>query len=147
MDGISISYAPEDAYHGKLTVSVQSMNFSGRSSAWFNLEQVSAFADALGAVPIEIGAEPVLQGGIWREGALDQTHVSLRFVPHNLTGTVRVECLLAVPLLVAGAPSVLSNTLKVSLLTTYSDLQRFQMELHVVLRGEGGNADLRAEEG
>ena len=99
MKRLSISYKPEDISNGELTVTVQNEGFAGKSTAWFNIEKLRDFAEALGACPIVSGQEPVLLAGYWKDGKLDDTHVSIRIEPSGPRGKIRIKVILATPTL------------------------------------------------
>jgi hypothetical protein len=69
--------------------------------AWFDLSEVGEFCTRLGDYPLDPVSPPSLAGGHWEDGEaahLVETHLSLRFSPHDHTGRIRADVDLAGPL-------------------------------------------------
>ena len=137
MNILSLSYVADDDWHGELAVHVVADGFDARASAWFSLDRIYAFLNAMNAIPIEESSAPLLEGG-----TVHEVHVGLRIVPHNRTGTLRVECRLASRASLGPGHVNLYNTLRLYVLTTYGDLQSFQAELRKMLAGGQDSAEL-----
>lgn len=101
MNRLSIRYKLDDDGSGELLATLSAGDFSGKSSAWIGEDDVREFISALGAFPIEPANEPLLQGGYWGDGHLDQVHVQLKIEPTGPRGFLRVSVDLATP----GSPS------------------------------------------
>jgi len=143
MQHLMLSYDPEDDSHGKLTAKVQSEGFAGRSAAWFGIERLRAFGEALQAFPITNGDEPTLRGGFWKNNnELDQTHVSIRIEPAGPQGRLRVKVLLATPSWDLGRCD--QHSVQAQFLVNYSDVGAFQRDFLAMLEGELSEARLAA---
>lgn len=141
MNRLSIRYKLDDDGSGELFATLSAGDFSGKSSAWIGEDDVREFISALGAFPIEPANEPLLQGGYWGDGRLDQVHVQLKIEPTGPRGFLRVSVDLATP----GSPSqvpTLQHSVSTQFLVTYGDLERFEASLRAHLAGDQREAVL-----
>lgn len=140
MGKISITYNAEDRFHGELTMKISASNFSGNGAAWINLTQLEDFYASLNLVCAGEAPEAIITGGIWRDDVLVEPRVSLRILPHNLTGTLRLECLVAkaIPYWETGAVS----RLETYFFSTHNDIQTFGNRIANIARGGGGLATI-----
>lgn len=143
INSLTLSYEPEDEWHGKLTARVASEGFAGRSSAWFGVERLRAFIDALGAFPISPGNEPTLEGGFWKDAAVSQSHLSLRIEPIGSRGALLLTTSLATPIWNTEKAD-LHHRVSSRFLVNYADLARFQSEFCTLLDGNAPEATLKA---
>lgn len=141
-NSLSISYEPEDPWHGHLTANVEADGFKGRGSAWFSVDSLRAFVTAMDALPISVGSEPKLEGGQWGEKGVEEVHLGLRIVPFDGTGTLQVQCTFAEP--THSNTSTFTNSLRLAFLIKYGDLQRFRASLTPLLDAKPASAILRA---
>jgi len=143
MQRLTLSYDPEDGWHGELTAAVQSGGFAGRSAAWFSIGELRAFSDKLGAFPITSGEEPALGGGFWKnDDELDQTHLSIRIEPAGPRGKLRVKVALATPSWDLGRSD--QHSVQAQFPVNYADLGTFQQDFSSLLNGEAQEAVLEA---
>ncbi len=143
MQRLILSYQPEDERHGEITAHVESGDFAGRSSAWFSMEQLRVFGEALATFPIVPGKELTLAGGFWSDDdKLDQTHISIRIEPVGLRGELRLWVALATPVWPQGKPD--QNGVQVAIMLSYSDLDAFHKAFAALLDGSLREARLEA---
>jgi hypothetical protein len=141
-NSLSLSYEPEDSWHGHLKASVEADGFKGHGSAWFSVDRLRAFVIAMDALPISAGSEPKLEGGQWGEKGVEQVHLGLRIVPFDGTGTLQVQCTFAEP--TQSNASAFTNSLRLAFLIEYGDLQRFRASLTPLLDAKSASAVLHA---
>lgn len=141
-NSLSISYEPEDSWHGHLTACVEADGFKGRGSAWFSVDSLRAFVTAMDALPISAGSEPKLEGGQWGEKGVEEVHLGLRIVPFDSTGTLQVQCTFAEP--AQSNASTFTNSLRLAFLIKYGDLQHFRASLTPLLDAKPASAVLHA---
>ena len=143
MQRLTLLYRPEDERHGEVTALVESGTFAGRSSAWFSMEKLRAFGEALDTFPIVAGQEPTLAGGFWDDGdKLDQTHVSIRIEPVGPRGELRLRVALATPDWSHGKSD--QHSVQVEIFVSYSDLGAFRGDFAALLDGAVREACLEA---
>lgn len=128
---------------GELFAEVVANGFSGRGSAWFNLDQVSDFADALAsAFPLDHPIE--LKGGYWSketENLLAQVHLALRFYPIGGRGKLGCQVRLATAMQAYDRPEE-QHFVQVELDTYYQELQQFSTDLLNLVSGFASEAVL-----
>lgn len=140
MNKLSLSYAPEDEWHGELTANVTSDGFYGKSAAWFSMEQLKAFNELLKAFPIPAGQEPSLGGGHWDNDQLSEPHISIRIEPTGTRGQLGVNVMLAKPPWDSESPE--KHSVAVHFLVNYGDLSVFQAQFSALLNGDTNQAYL-----
>jgi hypothetical protein len=132
---LHLHYWADDEWHGRLEAMVKSGEFSGRSSAWFSREQLTAFVAALRAYPLPARDVPLIEGGYWskeRPGTLEQCHLRIAVRPHDSRGTLRVQVDLASQY--ASIPDEdLQHSVTVRFLTDYASVEEFAAGLEQVL--------------
>lgn len=142
MNRLVLQYNPEDIYHGEIKIKVESDGFSGHSSAWFSKNQLDQFGNALMKFPITSEAKPLLEGGFWEHGALDQTHVSICIEPAGPRGALRVIVALATPSWDLGRVDL--HNVRARFLIKYSDLDNFLPSYREMVVGRKRSATLEA---
>lgn len=145
-DFISARFAPESDGTGELHVMAVSGSFAGRSSAWFNANDVAKFAAQLAAYPLPDDAPVVLSSGYMANattGEPAQEHVGIMVSPRGRLGQIVVAVHLATAHW-AGSPGK-PNEVRLELLTTYERLRRFSIDLQQVVQGQQRTARLEAE--
>lgn len=139
MGTLTLSYAPEDDWHGELTATARTAHFSGVGIAWFTAADLHAFAARLSEYPIE---DPVmLGGGFWDAGQLTTPTVSITISPFDSVGHLEVVINLSDDSL--GGYGHRPQTVSTLLMVTYGDLAAFQLEMNAMLTGEQAEALLR----
>jgi hypothetical protein len=143
MHALSLTYIPEDDWHGELFAEIKGGEFRGRGSAWFGADQLREFHRLIGVYPLSPGAEPKLEGGFYDEAgdALQQCHLSVQLSPHDPLGAVRVTASVSTQ-----APCdddrELRQLLTSRFLVNYEDIARFRTELAAMLGSGSGEATL-----
>ena len=148
-DGLRLRIHLDDDGTAELEAAVQSRGYRGIGSAWFNLAELSAFADALEAFPLTEEARCGLAGGYWstsRRGELEQVHLAISAYPIDAAGHLAVQVRVAAPLQAYDRPSA-RHAAEVELRTTYADLERFARAFRSLIAGERDEAFLAADEG
>ncbi len=148
MSTLRLTYSRDDDGTGELFASVEAEGFSGRGSAWFNSDDLSAFCSRLGDYPLQAERLPRLEGGYWKSAGagLKETHLSVIVTPHDHSGSLRVIVTVAEPTYEGNAPG-LSRRAHTWFLVGYNDLERFQAVLRNVLAGSANEAVLSSELG
>lgn len=143
VNSLRLLYQPEDERHGKLSASVESGEFRGLGSAWFQIEQLQRFCRMAGAYPIAEGQEPDLAGGFWDDSGetLNQRHLSVRLSPHDRQGSIRVTVTLGTPAQ-RGEAADLHQTVTTRFRASYGDVDRFRAAFEAMLDGQAHDAVL-----
>jgi hypothetical protein len=143
MQRLTPAYYPDDDWHGELVAYVQSEDFTGKSAAWFRIEQLTAFSDSLRAFPIVPQAAPTLGGGFWKnDDELEQAHVMIRIEPVGPQGKLRVNILLATPSWDMAQAD--QHSVHARFLVNYADLDAFQRDFSALLNRDTEEACLEA---
>jgi hypothetical protein len=141
---IRMTFSSDDDGTGELTVTAGAQGFAGVGSAWFNADDLEAFASRLAEYPLS-HPMPAIAGGWGNEpGVLSQEHVGISTYPVGSKGQIGVQVRLATPEL--ETDSALSRrAVQLEVLTTYERLGRFARQLGAMIRGEVPEAVLEAE--
>ena len=126
---------------GQLFVEASSDGFAGCSSAWFDVQGLAEFADELDAYPLPKDRPPLLEGGYWKDGRLDQCHVGLLFHQVDLRGSVGIRVRLAEPIY-EGDRAESRGQASFEIRTDYAALSQFAKDLRRLADGEGKEATL-----
>ena len=124
---------------GLLFVEASSVGFSGRSSAWFDVQGIAEFATRLDAFPLPPEGSLVLEGGFWKGGEIDQRHVGLEFRQIDQRGTIGIQVELATPVHEGDRPGSRAHV-AFEVVTDYAGLQRFARELGRLATGAADEA-------
>jgi hypothetical protein len=96
---LRLTYAPDDVWHGELTVEARSSGFSGKASAWFNAEALRSFKEQILVHPSRTAPAAMLKGGYFADSTHNaipvETHVSIIISTHGARGLVFVDVYLA----------------------------------------------------
>jgi hypothetical protein len=143
VNSLRLFYRPEDEQHGKLSATVESGEFRGLGSAWFQIEQLREFWRLAGAYPISADEEPYLAGGFWDDSGetLRQCHLSIQLSPYDRLGSIRVTVTLATPAQ-RGEAVDLQQAVTTRFRASYGDVDRFRAAFGAMLDGEAGDASL-----
>lgn len=127
---LRLTYRPDHAARGEVTVSVSAEGFCGRGSAWFDRDEIEDFIAQLDAAD---ETTPALAGGFFAASRLIDEHVGLRILPEAI-GRRRVRVHLAT-LVPSGSGADLRQELTASFMTTATEIARFKEALTGLLAG------------
>lgn len=92
---LSLTYIPEDEWHGELRVEASHAGFSGRAAAWFNREDIRKFAAHLRALANDDVRKAELKGGYFSDSTTSaapiETHVGIHVARHPVKFIASVE--------------------------------------------------------
>lgn len=92
---LTLTYIPEDDWHGELRVEASHAGFSGRAAAWFNREDIRKFAADLRALFNDHVSEATLKGGYFSDSTTSsapvETHVGIHVARQDLRHVAVVE--------------------------------------------------------
>lgn len=129
---------------GELSAEVNANGFAGKGSAWFNIAEITAFAQALASTyPLQPDKALELKGGRWNSvvhGQLEHVHLGMRFYPIGNLGTIGCRVHLAHQN--ESASLVPEYAVTVELRTDYEALRKFGASLLSVAKGESDEAIL-----
>lgn len=139
MNSVSLTYTPEDEWHGELAAKLRGGEFTGRGSAWFNVSELLEFARSIGTYPIEASSALLLESGYWNDkGTLDQVHFRMKIKPVGKRGMLSASVHLSATENSADS----SGEIRVEFPVTYGDLANFQSSLLSHLNGNAAEATL-----
>lgn len=123
---------------GELSAEVSINGFAGVGAAWFNLREISDFAETIAnTFPLIPEGKYELSGGYWsssKQDELEHVHLGLRFYPVGVMGKVGCSVHLAVQLETASAAP--EYTVTAELRTNYEQLRRFGLSLVALTEGK-----------
>ncbi|WP_154664989.1 hypothetical protein [Allorhizobium undicola] len=144
MATIKFEYDPEDEFHGRIYLGINSTNFRGGGYSWINISQISEFSSSLRMVLSQEKPDAIISGGIWCDEVLVDAQVYLRILPHNLTGVLRLECLVArnIPRWEVDVAS----KLEAYFFSTHNDILKFSRDIAEIVRSGVGGATIEVFE-
>lgn len=146
MDVLRVTFRPDDEWLGQLKVRASVYGFSAIGEAWFNKDDLRAFAQALAVYPLPKADAPTITGGHGGNGGRipAQTLVSLKFEPYDARGTIKATIHLETDNW-DGQHHDLHNHATLRFLVTYGDLGRFGPALIDLVDGRSDEAVLTSE--
>lgn len=135
---LELSFSPDDEWSGFLTARAEANGFAGAGRAYFNNDELLAFAASLQEFPMK--GRPTVRGGYpasARTGAREEVHLELTCYPVSGRGHIGVEVRL-------GSHGV-THAVTLQIVTVYEPLARFAKELRSLVNGEREEAVLRGE--
>ncbi len=129
---------------GELIAVANSGSFSGTGRAYFSVDEIERFANAI--ADVSISNEPhSIAGGFYRTvdrlGELDQEHLGITVYPIDSRGHIGVQVRRATPIH-AGERIESRESATIALVTTHEPLVRFSRHLIAALRGNAEEAVL-----
>jgi hypothetical protein len=131
----------------ELEACVRAGFFSGLGSAWFDVTQLTEFADGLSTFPLgNVAAEGIASGygDPLRAGELSETHLKISVRQYDSAGHIGVRVFVATPANLAPRPGS-PHIADVAFCTTYAQLDRFVPEFRALLAGRATEAILVAD--
>lgn len=138
---LRLTYRPDNAARGEVTVMVATEGFSGQGSAWFDRTEIEDFIAQLENCVTSDDPMPALAGGFFSASRLIDEHVGLRILPHDTVGRPRVRVHVAT-IVPSGSGADLRQELTASFVTTAADVTRFREALTALLAGSAREAVL-----
>ncbi len=142
---MSLTYFPEDAWHGELRVEANHAGFSGKADAWFNADALRQFIEPLKAWPPKLDVPVTLQSGYFSESTTSsepvETHVRISIGQRGGKGRHWVEALLTEP-----DDEILPQSAIVRFFVEPAALVRFADDVEAML-ASGGTVTLLASGG
>jgi len=130
---------------GRLTATVKSGSFSGTGSAWIGLSSLSAFADELGAFPVDPDRPPSFVAGAYKDGKLleDREFIRITIRPLDRTGKLIAQVWLAeTGFGLRRENPAMSQAVRVAFLVQYQALNDFAVALRALESGSTSSAEL-----
>ena len=134
---------------GELSVEASVEGFSGRGSAYFNIDRLKQFASDIGEFPLPQERRCRIASGFWSKearGNLEQEHLGVDVYPVDRRGHIGVQVRTATELWQGARPDS-QKTAKLEIITTYEPLARFSKDLRALLEGSVQEATLEGEGG
>lgn len=147
-NALRLWFEPDTDGTGELFAEVRSGSFSGVSSAWFDSEQLVAFARRLGnSFPLHPNEPQSIEGGFWSKSGsvIEQLHVGLKFYPIGFTGKVGCRVSLATHVHTSQDRPESQSMVAVELHTKYEQLRSFSHALELLVTGRIDEAQLQVE--
>lgn len=92
---LTLTYIPDDEWHGELCVEASHAGFSGKASAWFNRQDIGSFAADLRALSSGRASVAELTGGYFSDSTTSskpvETHVGIRIARQGIRLVANVE--------------------------------------------------------
>jgi hypothetical protein len=148
MAHLRLRFDSDDDGTGKLLAQVAAGAFAGEGGAWFSIQQIEQFADAIAAYPLTDKPRPELAGGFWERdgsGQLAQELLGISVYPIDHRGHIGVQVRIADAL----SPDIRREKLRrvqLEITTTYEPLRRFSRDLLALIRGNVTEALLEGEQ-
>lgn len=122
---------------GKLLVCAQADGFRGESGAYFNVDRLESFAQALQEFPLPAkdARRSIASGFGSPDAPLEQEHVAISVYPVDTKrGYIGIQVRMATPIWPDTRPESKKQA-TIELLTTYEPLSKFAKEIEWMLRG------------
>ncbi len=135
---LRLRFSPDDEWSGFVSARAEANGFAGEGRAYFNNDELLAFAANLEEYPLK--GRPSVSGGHGgdpRSGKPAEIHVRLACYPVGARGHLAVAAQLARP--------GLDYAVTLAILTTYEPLGRFARALRALVNGEREEAVLEGE--
>ena len=145
---LTLHFESDDDATGKLLARVAARGFAGEGGAWFSVEQIERFAEAITAFPLPVDPRPSLAGGFWRKDGseqLDQEHLGISVYPIGLRGYIGLQIRIADEMWDYNRKEE-ERRVQVEIVTTYEPLARFSRQLVALVRGDIVEAILEGEQ-
>jgi hypothetical protein len=147
MNHLLVTYEADDKWMGKVTVRVQTADFSGVGAAWIKASDLEDFAQSLLAYPLPSDKAPQLEVG--HQGSLDghlppQTFVRVTVMPRGYRGNILVRAELETEF--EHPDFDLHQSVVARFLTGYNELERFAKSLQCVASPDFKEAMLKGNE-
>jgi len=144
-----LTFQADDDGTGELFAKVLHGDFSGESSPWFGIQQLSNFALELESqYPLREVPWLNLEGGYWTAGSpeavIKQLHLGLEFYPIGKLGRVGCRVSLSTPLQEFGRVES-RVSVQVEIQTTYIQVGKFARSLDMLARGTTDEAILQPD--
>lgn len=143
-DGLRLSFDRDDDSTGRLTAEAQSGGFRGWGSAWFVVDELRGFAQALRAYPLSKESPPSIAGGFYFDARLDQVHLALDVYPVGGRGQIGLRIRVGSEVWDRDRPES-RHEATIEVLSTYARLERFSREIDDLLSGAASEARLHVE--
>jgi hypothetical protein len=130
---------------GKLVARAEANGFAGESGAYFDKQQLEAFAGKVEAFPL-IG-RPSISGGFYdreKPRQLKQEHLAIECYPIDTLGHLGLRVRLATELWPPSRPES-QHVAALEILTTYEPLRQFSRGVLALLRGDAEEVTLEGE--
>jgi hypothetical protein len=141
---LTLHYIPEDEWHGELHAQARHAGFSGSSSAWFNVDDLRQFSEALRTYPPKLEEPVQLQGGYFSDSVVStvpvETHVGIRIAQFGSRGHYCAQVTLSEP-----DDEIMPHSAVISFLVEPYALMRFADRVNAML-ANGGSAGLPASD-
>ena len=148
-DFVKFTVKRDDDGTGELFAEFSAKGFSGKGSAWFDIQSLSKSAEQFSRYPLNAYSEPIIIGGFWSKdtsGEIDQEHLAVSAYKTDNTGGVAVQVRVASEIWEGMRPESQFKAI-VEIETTYECLSCFSKQLKALALGqckeavlEGGRA-------
>jgi len=149
MDSLRAWFSDDGDGTGELKVRAEAGGFAALGAAYFGLEELLRFCEAIGSFPLPEGdARLNIQGGFWSQeqhGQIKQEHLGINvYFADAARGYIGIQVRAATPVWPHTRPnSKMMATVEV--VTTYEPLARFARALKMVLQGKAKEAVLEGQ--
>jgi hypothetical protein len=138
MGYLKLRIEPDGDGTAELFAEFETKGFSGRGSAWFDLQTLASKAEKFGQYPLPSEPHVCIEGGYWTEdhfSKLAEEHLHLSAYPINSRGGIRLKIRVASSLGGNARPQSQCYA-GAEISTEYEQLARFSRELASLARGE-----------
>ena len=145
---LRVTLAVDSDWTCELFAGTKSSGFAGHGSAWFDLQEVTRFANELLAFPLPENNPPCIEGGYWSQQqprTLEQMHLSIRAYPIGARGQVGVRVQLADPPRSRDQRPETQDRVEVEIQTSYTQLEQFAKDLILLASTQVEEAVLQTE--
>jgi hypothetical protein len=132
---------------GKLSAEAEAEGFAGKSSAYFDINQIEDFAVAISEFPLPDRHRCSIASGFVSRAApetLEQEHLGIQVYPVDRRGHIGVQVRMSTPIWNETRPDS-QKVAKIELLTTYEPLGKFSTDLRAMIKGTAPEAMLEGE--
>lgn len=143
---LKLGFADDGYGTGELYAEAETRGFSGRSAAYFDIEEIKEFAKSISEYPLPERRRCSLASGFGSKspGELNQEHLSIEVYPIDSRGHIGVQVRMATPIWPEERLDS-QRVAKLELLTTYEPIGRFGRDLLALMEGKADQAVLEEE--
>jgi hypothetical protein len=141
---LTLTFRDDGDGTGKLSAQAEAQGYSGKSGAYFGIDRIAEFAQAISEFPLPDTSRCSLASGFWSKetsGALEQEHLGIHVYAVDHRGHIGVQVRMAREIWKDTRPRS-QKTAMLEIITTYEPLARFSKDIVAIINGSAAEATL-----
>jgi len=142
---LKLTFTDDGDGTGKLSVEAAAGGYSGKGSAYFNIDAIAEFAGSISRFPLADSDCCLISGGVdAAHGQPKQEHLGIEIYPIDHRGHIGVQVRTSTPIW-PDTRVKSQSAVKLEIITTYEPLARFSKDLLALVSGSTTDATLEGE--